>query len=379
MGDLGVLLVIILIGAVIGGGTNIVAIRMLFRPYIPMYIKKYRIPFTPGLIPKRREEIAESLGKLVEDHLVTPEGMHQKLTEGILLEEVESRLQQGVKELLEDERTLDEWMEENLGKKDQLHTFRESIETGINKKMIEVFSEYKHRPFEEWVPVSWKDALEAQIPKLSHQISIKGAEYISSLEGREKIDELLTKYLRSKGNFSQLFSRFAHRFSLADSVSRELVRFLTDKETHTMLEDIIKKELNQILSTAPDQYIADDKLNEQLENFTKAVVGRTPVVGEWNAPISAWSGKYEELLNQTVIPSILASASMIISKYIKSIMKQIGIRDLVTREVNTFPLARLEEMLLVIAKRELKMIAVLGAVIGAFVGLIQGVFLIFIW
>lgn len=379
MGDWGVLLMIILIGGVIGGGTNIVAIRMLFRPYKPMLIGNYRIPFTPGLIPKRREEIAESLGKLVEDHLVTPEGMQQKLAEGVLLEEIEGRLKQGVKDLLEDERTLDEWMEIHLGKKDQLHSFRESIETGLNKKMVELFSEYKHRPFEEWMPVSWQEAAEAQLPKLSKQISMKGAEYVASQEGRDQIDYLLTQYLKSKGNVSQFFSRFAQRFSLADTVARELVRFLADEETHQILTDLMKKEIDQIMATAPDQYVTDEKLNEQLEAFSKTVIGKTPVIGEWNAPIAAWSGKYEELLNQTVIPAAMGSASMILSKYIKSIMKQIGIRDLVTKEVNTFPLARLEEMLLVIAKRELKMIAVLGAVIGAFVGLIQGVFLIFIW
>ncbi len=50
-----------LIGALIGAVTNDVAIRMLFRPYAPIYLGKWRLPFTPGLIPRERHHIAESI------------------------------------------------------------------------------------------------------------------------------------------------------------------------------------------------------------------------------------------------------------------------------------------------------------------------------
>ncbi|PTL38961.1 hypothetical protein C6Y45_08240 [Alkalicoccus saliphilus] len=379
MGDFGMLLLVILIGGVIGGGTNIVAIRMLFRPYRAWYIGKKQVPFTPGLIPKRRGEIADNLGMLVEDHLVTPEGMKEKLAEGFLVEEVEKRLQQAVREMMEEERTLDEWVEHHIGRKDQLHDLRINIEKGLTAKVYELFEQYKHRPVREWLPPSWNTAVEERIPVIVEQISWKGAEYVDSIEGREKIDTMLTQYLQSKGNFSSFVGRLTHRFSLSDTIARELVRFLKDADTKKLMEELLLKEWRETTARSPDYFLSEDKLNEQISLLTSALVGRAPVVGEWSRPLSAWSGRYEEFLNSKVIPSILSTASMILSKYIKSIMKHIGIRDLVTREVNTFPLARLEEMLLIIANRELKMIAVLGALIGAVVGLIQGVFLLFIW
>ncbi|MED4879095.1 DUF445 family protein, partial [Anoxybacillus geothermalis] len=67
------------VGALIGGVTNLIAIVMLFRPHEPMYLFGKRLPFTPGLIPKRRRELAEQLGKTVVEHLVTPEGLRRKL------------------------------------------------------------------------------------------------------------------------------------------------------------------------------------------------------------------------------------------------------------------------------------------------------------
>ena len=57
------LLFMAFIGALIGGITNHLAIKMLFRPHEAKYIGSWRVPFTPGLIPKRRDELANNLGK----------------------------------------------------------------------------------------------------------------------------------------------------------------------------------------------------------------------------------------------------------------------------------------------------------------------------
>ena len=66
------LLFSILMGALIGFGTNTLAVEMLFRPFSPKYIGKWRLPFTPGLIPKEQGRIAESLGELIEKELFSP-------------------------------------------------------------------------------------------------------------------------------------------------------------------------------------------------------------------------------------------------------------------------------------------------------------------
>ncbi len=58
-----------LIGAFIGALTNDVAIRMLFRPYAARHIGKWRVPFTPGLIPRERHHIAESIADTFVAHV----------------------------------------------------------------------------------------------------------------------------------------------------------------------------------------------------------------------------------------------------------------------------------------------------------------------
>ena len=58
-----------IIGAFIGALTNDVAIRMLFRPYSARHIGKWRVPFTPGLIPRERHHIAESIADTFVAHV----------------------------------------------------------------------------------------------------------------------------------------------------------------------------------------------------------------------------------------------------------------------------------------------------------------------
>lgn len=59
-------------GAVIGYFTNDLAITMLFRPYKPIYIGKRQLPFTPGLIPRNQERLAQKIADTIMGSLLTP-------------------------------------------------------------------------------------------------------------------------------------------------------------------------------------------------------------------------------------------------------------------------------------------------------------------
>lgn len=58
--------------------------------------------------------------------------------------------------------------------------------------------------------------------------------------------------------------------------------------------------------------------------------------------------------------------------------EKIKIGQLVADKINEFELVKIEEMILKLAKRELKHIEILGGVLGAVIGLMQGILVIFI-
>lgn len=61
-----------LVGALIGWITNLLAIKLLFRPFEPI-----KLPLIPiqlqGLIPKRKEEMAKSIGATIQEELLSIE------------------------------------------------------------------------------------------------------------------------------------------------------------------------------------------------------------------------------------------------------------------------------------------------------------------
>lgn len=68
-----------LIGAGIGYVTNWIAVKMMFRPLNTWHIGKLKIPFTPGIIPKNKERIAESIGDTISKNLLTEETLRLSL------------------------------------------------------------------------------------------------------------------------------------------------------------------------------------------------------------------------------------------------------------------------------------------------------------
>ena len=89
------------IGAGIGWITNMIAIRLLFRPY-----KRYQLPLLgwsfQGLIPKRQQDIAVALGNIVSTELITGQDIAYSLGRQENKEKIAEKVQQYVQERIID-------------------------------------------------------------------------------------------------------------------------------------------------------------------------------------------------------------------------------------------------------------------------------------
>ena len=79
-------------GSIIGYFTNDLAIKMLFRPYKPIYIGKRRLPFTPGLIPSNQERLAQKVSDTIMGSLLTPTELHKLAQRLLKTERVQSAI-----------------------------------------------------------------------------------------------------------------------------------------------------------------------------------------------------------------------------------------------------------------------------------------------
>lgn len=75
--------------AAVGWGTNVLAVRMLFRPYRPWRVGPWVLQ---GVFPRRQAAVARRLGELTATELVPPERLQQAVTAPATVEAVRQAL-----------------------------------------------------------------------------------------------------------------------------------------------------------------------------------------------------------------------------------------------------------------------------------------------
>lgn len=99
-----------IIGAIIGYITNDIAIKMLFHPRKPIYIGRWQLPFTPGLIPKEKHRVARSIGNVVSNQLLNSDTLVNVLTSDDMLQ----KMRNGMEAVIEKNRINEDTIEDTL-------------------------------------------------------------------------------------------------------------------------------------------------------------------------------------------------------------------------------------------------------------------------
>ena len=151
------ILILAIIGGLIGYITNVIAIKLIFRPINPIKIPIFNIEIV-GMIPKRKSEIAKNIGEIISDQflsideiidsMITIEDKENitnyiKLKVKLILNEkmtlipstIKSLVQNYVAEIIEDEirQSIDELCEEIIIKANNRINIKEMVETKINE------------------------------------------------------------------------------------------------------------------------------------------------------------------------------------------------------------------------------------------------------
>ncbi len=104
-----------LLGGLIGYITNDLAIRMLFRPRRAVYIGRFQLPFTPGLIPRQQGRIAASIGAVVSRELLNRETLTRTFLSDEVMSAIRGRLDEFTDDLAQEPCTLREKLSGWLG------------------------------------------------------------------------------------------------------------------------------------------------------------------------------------------------------------------------------------------------------------------------
>ena len=247
------------VGAIIGYVTNLVAIKMLFRPLNEVRFFGMRLPFTPGILPRERGKLADSIGGMVERELVTPGVLRERLARTDVRENIGEAMGSYTDHVLD--RPLSYWLEnrdEDFPLKDILRDFvnsdvfdsflEEIIKNWFNRKADS--AEEEEGSLSSWVKSRFRDFNSILIPPARRMIK-KG--FVSGM----KKDET-SIYVRALESINERYPGITMRefFSLGDSKKKSVDSFLAEKATDTLDDNI-----EGALSSVNVKVLVSDRIN----------------------------------------------------------------------------------------------------------------------
>lgn len=362
------------VGAIVGAATNYMAIKMLFRPYKPIYFKKWRLPLTPGLIPKRRDVLAVQLGKTVSEYLLTPDTIKKKFLSDEIRNSVLSYAQRKVsEEVFTNDKRIKDWLD-IAG----FSHLPQMIEGKIDVVIYNQFESMKHvlstKTIQELLPEDLEILLDQKVDEAVSQILKKGEEYFVSPEGSLTIKNMIDDFLNSKGSFGGMIQMFmGDSMSLVDKVQRELIKFLQSPGTRELLQRIFATEWKKIKMRPAMDFMKDVNFDTIVGNIQGYAKEQIAIHSRIDKTIGDYWPQGEAWANDELLPKMMDKVFLAAEGKIEDVLKRLNLAEVVREQVDSFPIAKLEELVLGIISRELRMITWLGGIIGGLVGVIQAI------
>lgn len=227
-----------LLGAVIGYITNYIAVRMLFWPYREKRIAGRRLPFTPGIIPKRQPDIARAVGAAVGRHLFTGGDLQSLLLD----EKTETRLVERIYS----------WIETAPEGKETRRTMEELALSVVTPEQYE--------------------ALRADLTSMITERLIGGAE---KLDFDSLLEEVTQAYFRENRG---TMDRLAYGYLSEERLGRIAAKLRTYIAEHgrEKLQPVIRREIDEFLAHPPKrpEGLGDaDALRNSIRTIYRMIVG----------------------------------------------------------------------------------------------------------
>lgn len=371
-----VIIFMMIIGALIGGITNVIAIKMLFHPYQPYYIFKMRIPFTPGLIPKRRNEIATKIGQVIEEHLITEEMIRRKIEESQSKEAIHELVLTQIRNLKSKDATLENFLK--VLDMDVDKFFNNKLPETLNEKILEFYQYHQHESLFDILPEQLFRLADDKVSNIADLLCERGRVYLNSDKGARDIYEMLDTFFEEKGKIIGLLQMFMTKESIAERIQHELIRLTQHPKARNIINKVIRNEFETLKSKSLNDIINQNQFETLSKSTIELIVTYMDLNGKARQPMSKLAPQLIEYLENHVASKITQIIILNISQHLPMIMEKIKLRQLVEDQINTFDLDYIEKLIIEIANKELKLITSLGFILGGIIGFFQGVIAIFV-
>lgn len=239
--------VTMLVYGLIGYITNVIAIKMIFRPYKSQTFLGIKLPFTPGVVSREKERFAQSIGRFINQELLNHNTVNEILKNNDI--EIEKQFvdiltaqnyKYPAKLLNNKSSSLTDFVLSNLQKnrKQIINHLTSSVD--IKNLIINYYQVNKENQY-SLIPI-FKKAIKQYIPDLSSYLH-------SKTKTTETINSILPEYIKKKIEKKSGI--------IISKETDSLISFLRSKNLETRLvtltDKLIKKILNIDISGLPQE------------------------------------------------------------------------------------------------------------------------------
>ena len=307
-----------IVGAIIGYSTNVLAIKMLFRPLKEIRVFGVKLPFTPGILPRQRYRLAQSIGSMVERELLTPEILRQRLTR--------------------------DDVQENI--KNALSLFTEKI---LDKTPNELFEGR-----EKILAARISNAAE----KLYPSFTLALMDFLRRNEIRRELESRGRVFLRNIFLQLNTFQRL----------------FLAAGQYDLTLQEKMPEIIDDLITSAGD-LLWDSKTKNMLieavsSSFGRMIDGQNKKIGE----LLDIGENDKKKLDDYLLNKLINAAD----GQIENILSTINVKELVSERIDSLDMSRVERIVLDVMSDQFKWVEIFGGILGFMIGLFQAVFSLFL-
>ncbi len=324
-----------IVGGVIGYFTNWLAIKMLFRPHKAKYILGMHVPFTPGIIPKEKQRIAESVGKAISENLMNEEVLQRTLLSDEIVERIDGSIQRFFTGMQQSDDTLRQFLGRYLSEADidqMAGSVKADIVSQVSTHLLTAHlgNEIAH--------VAVGHVLEKM--KLSENLVVDDV----------KINEQSGVGDFFKKGIDMLFSRQTKKV-FADIVSA----------LATPVEQLLAKNIDEMMeSRAPEMtaHLIDKQTDLLLDRKMSDLL----------------NGKEEQL--DRLRTSLLQLYREMVTKRLPRMLETLNISRMIANRIDEMDMNEAEHIILDVMDKELKWLVWLGALLGFCIGFANALVLV---
>ena len=256
------------------------------------------------------------------------------------------------------------------------------VEGKIDETIVKQFDNMKHtlstKTLNELIPAQIHDVIDKKIPEVVGELLIKGEDYIQSPEGEIVISNMMNDFLSSKGSFGGMIQMFiGDSKSLVEKLQREFIKFLRAPGTTHLLVSILTTEWDKLKTRPAMDFLSEVEFDPIVANVQSYVKKQLAISSRLDKTIQDYWPEGNDWAKNEMIPKLVDKGFAQAENKLADVLERLNLKEVVREQVDSFPVERLEDLVLGISKRELKMITYLGGVIGGLIGIVQGLLVFF--